>query len=71
MSASVSVGSCAVERDGLITHMHRYRFIGVRRTCLAQTRFRHSIDLIPAEGNLEWEENNKEDNLKAAAYGLI
>ena len=57
-------------RDGLITDMHR-SIEGVRRTCLAQTRFRHSIDLIPAEGNLEWEENNKEDNLKAAAYGLI
>lgn len=58
--------------DGLITHMHTSISIGrVRRTCLAQTRFRHSIDLIPAEGNLEWEENNKEDNLKAATYGLI
>ena len=67
---SVSIGSYAVERDGLITHMHR-SIGGVRRTCLAQTRFRHSIDLIPAEGNLEWEENNKEDNLKAATYGLI
>ena len=43
----------------------------MRRTCLAQTRPRHSIDFFPAEGNLDCEENNKEDNLKAAAYGLI
>ena len=54
--------------DGLITDMY---IGGERRTCLAQTRFRHSIDSIRAEGNLDWEENNKEDNLKAAAYGLI
>ena len=67
---SVSVKRYVPSRDGLITDMH-VSIGGARRACLAQTRFRHSIDSIPAEGNLNWEENNNQDNLKAAAYGLI